>query len=174
MDAFIKSIRKSVENSNWYSALFGALCIPDICGKVQYPEKHSKPRYIEWFDSYLKEKYSACDEEYLKFLTGSDCYALRCSFLHERSDQILGQSAREILNEVCFFKPDSVGFGPVKPGHCNRLSNVTINDRNFDEALCLRVDTFCHDVCDAAERWLNDVAQNSEIQTRLSQLLYIY
>lgn len=43
-------------------------------------------RYADWFDKYVghryKSKIGAHQEEHT-FLTGNDCYALRCSYLHE-------------------------------------------------------------------------------------------
>ncbi len=76
MERIIKSIEKSVENKNWYSALVLALTLPDICGKFEDKGKSSSKRYSEWFDKYLGEEYDG-------YLSGNDCYALRCSFLHE-------------------------------------------------------------------------------------------
>jgi hypothetical protein len=42
MKKLIEAVYKSIENKNYYGALFMALCLPDIFGKMQYPEINSK------------------------------------------------------------------------------------------------------------------------------------
>ena len=48
MRHFISAVNKSLENENWYAALFIALTLPDICGKIQYPYLNSsEKRYVQ-------------------------------------------------------------------------------------------------------------------------------
>jgi len=53
MKTFIGSIRLSVANENWYGALIISLILPDICGKIEFPNKSTGKRYSEWFDKYV-------------------------------------------------------------------------------------------------------------------------
>ena len=86
MEKILQSIENSLKNQNWYSALVLSLIIPDICGKFEDNDKSSSQRYPEWFEKYLGKKYDG-------YLSGSDCYALRCSFLHEGLNKITQQRA---------------------------------------------------------------------------------
>lgn len=48
---FVHDIRKALENELYFVALSSALTLPDICGKVAYPdERSSRKRYILWYD----------------------------------------------------------------------------------------------------------------------------
>src|SRR4030066_211862 len=95
MKNILKSIENSLQNKNWYSALILSLILPDICGKLENTSKSSSERYPEWFDKYLGKKYNG-------FLSGNNCYALRCSFLHEGSGNIEKQRAKENLDHFVF------------------------------------------------------------------------
>ena len=91
MRQFIQAIEISLNTQNWYSALALALTLPDICGKIDYPNLHRKSRlrYSKWFDMYVGEEYKMTIEgETITFLTGNDCFALRCSYLHEGSNKV--------------------------------------------------------------------------------------
>lgn len=50
------------------------------------------------------------------FLNGGDCYALRCAVLHEGSDDIVEQRAREALERFEFYEP-----APGLRMHCNQI-----------------------------------------------------
>lgn len=62
MDRFKISIQKSLENQNWFSALFLSLTIPDICGAIENPPTGKRgevsQRYCDWFNRFLKKKYN--------------------------------------------------------------------------------------------------------------------
>lgn len=142
MENILKSIENSLQNKNWYSALVLSLILPDICGKIEGNNKSSSERYPEWFDKYLGQKYYS-------FLSGSDCYALRCSFLHEGSSNIENQRAKDVLDHFVF----------VSNGvHCNRFSNCYFGDPKYDgkDFLQLSIYHFCQDMIAATKRWLND------------------
>jgi len=155
----LESIENSLTAENWYSALALSLVLPDICGKAE-GKPQGRMRYIEWFDKYLATTYQG-------FLSGRDCYALRCSFLHEGSDAIETQQAREVVDRF-FFIPK----GP----HCNSIGNSIVGDPLFDqkEILQLSVDQFCKDFVEAAKKWLTDNAGSSIVQDNLEHLIKIH
>jgi len=91
-------------------------------------------------------------------LSGEDCYALRCSLLHEGKDVISGQRCRRALDSLLF-----VAKGP----HCNYFK---VNGHKF---LQLNVRRFCEDVCSSIETWLTDVGSDSIVQNRLAETVKI-
>ena len=82
-----------------------ALTLPDIAGKIEYPISSSRVRYSSWFNKYVGERYKsrigARNEEHT-FLSGNDCYALRCAYLHEGVTDISGQKSRDVLDDFIF------------------------------------------------------------------------
>ena len=175
MKNFIESIKTSLSINNWHAALVESLCIPDICGFLDTGKKESKKRYVTWFDKYLGEKYSPnMPHHELKFLTASDCYALRCALLHQGRDAIDEQRAKEILDEVVFVSPGASIEGIIRAGHLNRFSKCKIGDRYFREALVLHINIFCRDLCEAAEKWLKEVEGCRPVENRMASMLHIY
>lgn len=140
MERLLQSIGKSLKDENWYSALILSLIIPDICGKFEDTSKISSKRYPEWFEKYLGKKYNW-------FLSGNDCYALRCSFLHEGSNQITDQRARDVLDYLVFIPNGS---------HLTKFSGCSFGDLKYDnkEILQLSVYQFCQDIIDATRQWI--------------------
>ena len=165
MNELIKSIKNALKNNNWYAALFIALCIPDICGKLENPKEVPKDRYTKWFSNNVGTKYikgvGPNNNKHI-FLCANDCYALRCSYFHEGSSDITNQSAREKLNNFVFKSPNKMGR------HCNYFVNS-----EGKKLLQLQVDHFCEDLCEAAEKWLEKHKNNSVIQERISKLIKI-
>jgi len=162
MDNFINAINKAIKGKNWHGALFIALTLPDICGKVEFPRLSSGKRYIDWFDEYMGNKYKT---ESVVFLSGEDCYALRCALLHEGTDDITQQRSRKILEQFVFMTD-----GP----HCNLSQDNYVNGKKVETFLQLRVDKFCKDVCDSVEVWLKKVSKNTVIAKRLKNTIEIH
>ena len=134
MEIIIKSLNKAINNNNWYVALFTALSLPDICGKIEDPKKSSTQRYKEWFDKYLAKKYKkeiGTKKQEHVFLSADDCYALRCAYLHEGSGEIIDQNTRRTLEYFQFSAPPESGSI-----HCNQSNNT----------LQLQIDIFCSDI----------------------------
>jgi hypothetical protein len=160
MDRFTTAIRQSLENKNWYAALYLSLTLPDICARLEADNgKTSGPKFVAWFDQYLADKYrhriGGSPVPHV-FLSGNDCYALRCSMLHEGGADITTQRCREVLERFHF---------TVVGAHCNQFNSI----------LQLDVPTFCKDVCSAAERWYSDFKQNhTDKQVRLAELVTVH
>lgn len=155
MENILKSIENSLQSKNWYSALVLTLILPDICSKMEGTNKSSSKRYPEWFNTYLGKKYRG-------FLSGDDCYALRCAFFHEGSSNIEKQRARDVLDHFVF-----IADGP----HCNRISKCTFGNPKYDgkDILQLSVNHFCQDMTGAAKQWLDDTS----VTKNLSEMLEI-
>lgn len=162
MDNFINAIDTALKNKNWYGALFIALTLPDICGKIEFPHLSSKERYINWFNKDMDNKYKS---QSVVFLSGEDCYALRCALLHEGTDDIAQQRSRKILEKFVFMTD-----GP----HCNLSQNNYVNGKRVETFLQLRVDEFCKDICHSAEMWLKKVSKDTAIKKRLKNTMEIH
>ena len=85
MDRFTRGVENAVASANWYAALALALVLPDICGKLASPTQASSTRYAGWFDRFVRPRYTrgiGPARTPHVFLSGDDCYALRCAYLH--------------------------------------------------------------------------------------------
>ncbi len=158
MKDIIAALRQSLKDENYVASLALCLLLPDICGKMEN-KSGSKARYIEWFQKYLSSKYDG-------FLSGLDCYALRCAVLHEASDDIEDKD-RDVLQQFYF-----VTKGP----HRNLFSNCTFGSPKYDskEMLQLSVYDLCQDFMNAFQQWMDDVKLDPEIQRRLELALTIH
>ncbi|MDC5366358.1 hypothetical protein NRA53_13730, partial [Acinetobacter baumannii] len=162
MNHFINALETSIQTENWHSVLFISLSVPDICGKIDNPNAQSKQRTIEWFDKYLKPIYTreigASRREHT-FLSGADFYALRCAYLHEGSDDITGQRARETLEKFKFIQPNSNSF--------------KIHRNQADKTLQLQVSEFGKEILAALKQWKKDNKEDQVKQEKISKLLNI-
>lgn len=155
----VSAIERSLSTQNWYSALALSLMLPDICGALA-GKPYGGKQYVEWFDEYLLEKYQDS-------LSGKDCYALRCSFLHEGADGIEKQRVRETLDKFAFIPQRS---------HCCKIARSQVGDPKYDNKaiLQLSVDQFCRDLVDGTKRWLNDHGDSDVARNNLHDLLKIH
>lgn len=167
MQDLIASVESALQTHNWYAALTLTLTLPDIAGRIDNPNKGSKSRYIEWFDKYVAHNYQRVigvisrEEEPNKvaFLSGLDCYALRCSYLHEGKSQIIHQRSRDVLDDFEFVIPP-----PRQSIHLIRNNNK----------LLLQVDEFCIDLLSGLRKWLKDIENDGEKQAELNTFLRIH
>lgn len=146
---------------DWYGALTTALTLPDICGRMETPNEYSKPRYARWFTQWVEPLYTmgSSGKKHV-FLSGNDCYALRCSLLHEGGENIEEQKAREALDNFHFIEP---------PPNGNIFHKIQSN-----RSLLLQVDIFCNDVANAVDEWAkSDSANTPEVLERMNGLLKI-
>jgi len=154
------AVERSLQSRNWYAGLIVALSLPDIAGWVENPGQGSQARYAAWFDHFVGPAYTGqVRGAPHKFLSGNDCYALRCSLLHEGRDQTSHQRARDALDRFRFVAPRS---GLMI--HCNQAGN----------RLQLQVDLFCRDVCRGIAAWVDSIpASDTGRRGRLAELAMI-
>lgn len=163
MKRFTNSIRLSLKSNNWYSALTTALTLPDVCGRLDNPDENVSQRYQRWFNQWMLNYYKhevGADRQEITFLSAGDCYALRCSYLHEGGVDITQQRAREALSHFHFITPPP--------------NNSTIHCNKFGNALQLQVDIFCNQMADAADKWFESIQGNDQIMERINNLLIIH
>lgn len=162
MDEFLNAVEAALQTRNWYAALVVALALPDISGWVEDPTLGSHERFCSWFDRYVGKRYESSGCKLLpahKFISGDDCYALRCSLLHEGRDDIAHQKARASLERFQFVAPRG---GSII--HCNQVN----------QKLQLQVDIFCRDICQGVRDWLASIPESDKARRdRLFDLLII-
>jgi hypothetical protein len=159
MNHLVEGVRESIKSGNYYSALSLAIALPDICGKLENPGLGSQKRYISWFDDNLKYKYTAIIGPSRKihvFLSGEDCYALRCAYLHEGEMDITGQKVRETLDKFHMVLPD--------------VNGNSYHIHQIDKALVIQVDLFCEEICQAVEVWLSRSIADPVLRLKIEAL----
>lgn len=178
MKRFTDSIRASLRQENWYAALALALTMPDICGRVDSPKSPSGPRYAAWFDAWMRSQHyeSSVPARFAEIvpgvrqenggwvrtiMSGDDCYALRCGFLHQGGADVSEQRAAKIRAAL-----DSFHF-IVPP------AGLTIHKNQADRVLQLQVDMFCHEIADAVDAWALKNEGTPAFQKGVSNLLSI-
>ena len=162
MQHFVDATRAAVAQGNWFAALALALTLPDICGRLENPTAGSQARFVAWYDRFLLGRYQSrigADHTLHTFLSGQDCYALRCAFLHQGEFGIDDQRARQALERFHFTAPQA---------------GLTVHNNQFGNMLQLQVDLFCIDVCEATETWLASIRNSADIQARISALATVH
>ena len=155
MQKIIDSVYSALDYENWHAALFVSLTLPDICSALEHG-KTSGEKYANWFKQNLSQ--------YKGFLSGNDCYALRCALLHSGKDDISDQKKKEVLDHYVFL---------TKGSHCNLIKDCIFNGEK-KSFLQLNVQNFCEDICKAVESWLASSSANTTIQERLKSTIEIH
>jgi hypothetical protein len=143
MQTFFNQIRVALAANLYYLSLYVCLTIPDICSAMSSENGWATDdKYIAWFDQYVGPKYSGG----LTSFTGNDCYAFRCSLLHQGSTQ----HPKGRYKRIIFVEPGATG---------SILHRNIIND-----AMNLDLPIFCKDILDGADAWLKQAEQTPEYQ----------
>ena len=159
MTEFCDSVEKSIADENYYAALIVSLTLPDIAGWIENPNAGSRDRYVDWFTKFIEPKYTSTIRGKTHcFLNGSDCYALRCSLLHEGRDDTSSQRAHDATERFQFYVPER-----NNKVHCNKAG----------KKLQLQPDLFCRDICDGVNDWLITISGDSTKEERIEELLSI-
>ena len=90
-----------MDNECLLAALGLLLIIPDVCGKLIYPNlskvHDSKIRFIKWYDEYIGnyEKPDFENGNILPYLNGEVIYKLRCGFFHSGNTDDITKNYQE-------------------------------------------------------------------------------
>ncbi|MGY1707353.1 hypothetical protein ACI79C_22560 [Geodermatophilus sp. SYSU D00697] len=162
MEHLVQAVRAAVAQRNLYAALALALTLPDICGSIEPGDDGSRRRYTGWWDKHVGALYrhpvGAEAQEHV-FMTGGDCYALRCALLHQGLDDVTAHRAREVVERFHFVQPTAGGW--------------VVHRNQVDSVLMLQVDQFCEELCQAVERWLEEVRGDPRKAAELNRLMFI-
>lgn len=140
MDYLFKEIKKTLSDENFYAALFMILTVPDICLSIKMG-KHVGADYERWFDKNMPQ--------YKGYMSGKDCYAFRCAILHEGKSDVLNQSKKDIIDkfEILSKKESS---------HLIYMRGNTYNGVIQATKLILNLHTFCNDLINSAEKFIEE------------------
>lgn len=155
------SVHMSLREKNWYGALALSLTLPDICARLINPGSRDRHGYIKWVTENLQPKYTSrvgADRTEVVFLSGKDCYALRCAMLHQGLDDVSSHNVREAVDHFLFYEPT--------PG-------LSIHRNQEGRALQLDVAEFCSDMCNAVDGWVSKARHDQSIAPRLANLMSI-
>lgn len=170
-------VTKAFEAGAYLSALALALTIPDICGEHLYPGRKVGHRYKKWFDEYVavfylegieddatisaEKRISDVDNWTTEapcraYFSGQDCYALRCTFLHEGTNDISNEKLSAHQRTIQFrvfegpFESDCIGELKEHPsGLC--FDHIDLDLGKFIRCLGLGVEEFLNDHPDMNE-----------------------
>jgi hypothetical protein len=146
-----------------------ALALPDIASSLEANDGVTSGRlYAAWFDKWLPsyseaETIERAGRRYARrpFMKGTDCYALRCSFLHSGLDDIEDQRAQETITRFVFLAPSG------ERSFHRSLHNAVLQ---------LDVSIFVAEICEAIDRWHADFSKQKpeEALKREAELMVIY
>lgn len=185
MERFITSIRQSIESSNWFSALFISLAMPDICGSLETPDEKNGVRYRRWFNENLKWKYDFNNQfEMLSLMNPELIQKFKADSSFEGVIQDL--KAKPVPEGTNFTASDCYAFrnaclhsGMSKDAK-RRFSltppppfGTRIHRNNIDGTLYLQIDILCEDICEAVELWAERVSVNDSIMARMAELIEV-
>lgn len=102
IDRILSEIKQSVDNKCFVAALALALTLPDICGRIEYPNDTVAGRYIKWYNTYIGkyERPSNAYESDMPYTSGELIFNLRNSLLHQGIPDIDATKVREARCKV--------------------------------------------------------------------------
>ncbi|WP_139348397.1 hypothetical protein [Dickeya dadantii] len=188
MERFISAIRKSVDDSNWMSAMCLAITMPDICGGIEWPgDKNNSERFKNWFNQNLKIHYDpennyeslmSARPNILKEFSGNP-YALE-SFEKLKFEPVAEHvrlNADDFWKLRCKLLHD--GRGQVRKGK-NIIPSpkpeegYSIHKAFMGGLFYIQVDIFCEDMCIAVESWYNKkIVGSRALEKRVDKLIKI-
>lgn len=154
----IAEIRSCINHDLYEAALALALTLPDICGKVEYPNAKVGPRYRDWIINFVDNNvfYDSCFDiinlnQTFEPLTASDIYNLRCSFLHNGDDD-LQQGVRPRIDQYQLVKPGVLGVDNNGKDYGYMYQIREENGQQIHLAK-INIKYFCEMLCDYAEKY---------------------
>jgi hypothetical protein len=155
---YLADIHHAMNAGAFYSALALSVAIPDVCGSIEYPdEKGVGKRYRDWFDlsCYMLQSY----------LSAEDCYAIRCSYLHQGIDEFGGPSAIAArLTHIEF----TVGMAA---GGWSLSYLPSVHGPEAKGAVRIPVEDFCRDMTTSANSWWKSRSSDPRVASALARLI---
>jgi hypothetical protein len=155
---YLADIHYAMNAGAFYSALALSVAIPDICGAIEYPdEKLVSKRYRDWFEQ--------CCYMLQSYLNAADCYAIRCSYLHQGLDEFDGSSAVAArLTHIEFTVGKTAGGWS--------LSFIpSAHGPEAKGAVRIPVEDFCRDMTTSGDAWYKSRASDSRVTSALARLI---
>ncbi|PDZ96302.1 hypothetical protein CON36_22695 [Bacillus cereus] len=172
MNKLIKEIMSSLDNKNYLSALALTLTLPDICGKIAYPEiKEVGKRYAQWYNEYIHKFENPDGIQNVDRFDGEAVYKLRCNFLHDGSSDLReymkGKYNQTESKDFVFELTDTM------TSYCKSWED---NEEDCSIRIRIGVIDFCRKMCLAAEAFYSknskqDIFNNIIISDDLYKVL---
>lgn len=144
MHLLTKSIKKSLQQQDWYTALFISLAVPGVCGSFYDSGDSDQKEYSRWFNQYMAHQYK-------ELLSGEDCFILQQASLF----RMISFEKLSIAEKFHFILP-----GTEAIQHKTYVEGV----------LFLDISQFCIDICHSFEAWLEDVRSSRKQQHYLEKI----
>ncbi|WPZ31633.1 hypothetical protein T8A63_19185 (plasmid) [Sulfitobacter sp. OXR-159] len=158
MRVYLASLQQCIDAKIWPAAVCLALTLPEMAGAVESPELEARQSYAKWFDQWIGKKYrTSLLSGTRRFLSGSECYALKCAVLYQDVD------ARAALPDDRGYILNRYNFTSKPEDHCIHKGGV----------LQLAMGSFCQDVLAGCEAWLSTAENNPRKVARLKTRLGI-
>ena len=149
-------IRKALEFDLYNCALALSLTLPDVCGKIEYPNEHSPSvRYKKWYVTYVKPLYTNLAEDAsdgtmheVIWINENECWSLRCAYLHAGNYDV----DKTILQDLKLHAHKRNG---------ENYSHMIRNKIHLD----MDVIDLCEKLCDAAEQYYNNIEDKERFST---------
>ena len=155
LSCYLRDILAAEKGGSPFSALALTLALPDICGSIEYPELRGPnqvgERYRKWCDEWAK----------MVTVSGADCYASRCAYLHNGTDEFNGRSAR-----LATFNRIEFTFGQAGGGW---VSNALPSGGG--QMVRTPHETFCRDMVGSAEGWRRLRADDPRVTEAIAGLM---
>ena len=149
IEQYVKDIRRALKDKCYFSALSLALALPDICGRVEFPNKSVTEGYTGWFDRFIGEQMARESlSGHTPYLSGEVVYNLRNTFLHQGSPVIVGEKVKEHCNQMDRFIL-ILGDGTV----IHSIAMTVNTHEAIVRTLYVDVTYLCTCICDSAERY---------------------
>lgn len=163
----IESVQDAVAKECWLPALTTALIIPDIMGQIEFPDlvnKHGRrsvgKQYKFWFTKHVvhhfanEEGWDAGGNPINPYFTADMCYQLRCSILHQGSD--------DIEHEYSFENEEDAEYEyefELRVNACNSYGASWITPHGEEKVfktvrVCIDIKTLCIAICEEALSFL--------------------
>lgn len=157
MESICLQVRDALIGGAPYAALVTALTIPEICGRAEQrvpTSGRSVDIYSKWYDSYVGDSNK---------LTGSECYYLRCGFLHHGESK---KDKKMRYDRVAFILPNQTN----STVHGNVMGGIVSPGPRF---LTLDLSEFCRSICSGAETWKRKIDPESFIMKNMEDLVQL-
>jgi hypothetical protein len=158
MNQFTNSISRALADKNWNAALFITLSLPDICSRLESDDNRTNgKKYAAWFDKYMKATYTIdMPSGEHTFMSGDDCYVLRCSMLHQGFSDVSHQAKKGVLDKFHFSS---------LPMHRIQIANT----------LHLNAAQFCSELMVGVDAWFEDFnREHPDKLFKLNEMLYVH
>lgn len=151
LDLALGEIEHALNVRLYYLALISTLSLIDICAALESENGRSdKHAYIAWYDRHLSAQYS--------WLTGQDCYGIRCGMLHQGvMDQSVRNMPRSRWDRIGFLLPD---------GNGNEFRQLAANNYYFTG-----LSEFCRDVSARVRTWSEAEKDNPVVKKNAANLM---